>query len=105
MRQKFSQKPPLSQMNSQSVPSEWLNADTTDSGREVDRTLATHSTEEEMNNVKENAKRKVSSNQAVKISPPVELNDKVYQITPMTYNPSLYILSSLQQNSNKNTLL
>lgn len=92
-------------MNSQSVPSEWLSADTTDSRREVDRTLATRSTKEEMNNVKENAKRKVSSNQAVNISPPVELNDKAYQITPMTYNPSLYILSSLQQNSNKNTLL
>lgn len=92
-------------MNSQSVPSEWLSADTTDSGREVERTLATRSTEEEMNNDKENTKRKVSSNQAVNISPPVELNDNVYQITPMTYNPSVYILSSLQQNSNKNTLL
>lgn len=69
------------------------------------QTFATRSTEEEMDNEKENAKRKLSSNQAVNISPPVELDDKVYQITPMTYNPSLYILSSLQQNSNKNTLL
>lgn len=92
-------------MNSKSVPSQWLSADTTDSGREVERTFATHSTEEEMNKEKENAKSKLSSNQAVNSSPPVELDDEVYQITPMTYNPSLYILSSLQQNSNKNTLL
>lgn len=49
----------------------------------------------------ENTKRKLLQPSALS---PGELNDKVYQITPVTYNPSLYILSSLQQNSNKNTL-
>lgn len=54
---------------------------------------------------KKNQQQKNISNQAVNILSFIEFKWlKTRQISPW-YNPSLYILSSLQQNSDKNTLL
>lgn len=54
---------------------------------------------------KKKQQQKNISNQAVNILSFIEFKWlKTRQISPW-YNPSLYILSSLQQNSDKNTLL